>query len=414
MSEKILYRGAVLIDGTGNPPLKDAAVLVHGKEIVQLGRVEEMEGVIAESEYKTIDLQGKTIIPGLINTHVHILLEPVGNTFEILQQESRTRTAVRGMLNLRKQLNSGIIALRDLGAPDGIDIELRKCLQEGLIQGPEIKVCGKVITMTGGQAYTMGRECDGSDEARKAAREQLKAGADFIKLMATGGVMTQGSEPGTAQLTKEEMKAAVEEAHKAGKKAAAHIQGRTGALNALIAGVDTVEHGVFLDDEIIELMLKNDVYLVPTLSAPYWIIKYGVENGIPQFAVDKTKRITEKHLESVQKARKAGVKIAMGSDSGTPFNFHDKSPYELKLMVDAGMTPMEALVSATKTAAELMGIQNTHGTMEPGKRANFLILKDNPLENIVTLMEIETIVKDGTAVKGGFVSESSNNKPRNG
>lgn len=394
MNKAVLYTGAILIDGTGSSPLEDAAILVEGQEIKKIGRTDEIaEGI--NSGVKVVNLQGKAIIPGLINTHVHILLEPVGNTFEILQQETVTRTTVRGIANLRKQIISGVTSLRDMGGPQYIDIELKKCLQAGLIEGPELRVSGKVLTMTGGQGFAMGRECDGADDARKAAREQLKAGVDFIKLMATGGVMTQGSEPGTAQLTKEEMKAAVEEAHKAGKKVAAHIQGRTGALNALGAGVDTMEHGVFLDEEIIELMLENDVYLVPTLSAPYWIIEYGVEKGIPQYAVDKTKKITENHIESFQNALKAGVKIAMGTDSGTPFNFHDKSPYELKLMVDAGMSPMEAIISATKTAAELMSMENTHGTLQVGKRADFLILRENPLEKIDTVMNVETVIKDG-------------------
>lgn len=338
-------------------------------------------------------------MPGMINCHVHITMEPVGDPFSFMAKESVTKAALRGAANLKKQLKSGVTFFRDLGAPSGIDIDLRNAVNEGIIEGPEFLVAGKVLTMTGGHGWSMGRECDGRDEVRKAAREQLKAGADIIKIMATGGVMTPGVEPGSPQLTIEEMEVAIQEAHKAGKKTATHAQGTTGIKNAILAGIDSVEHGIFLDDEVIELMLERGVYLVPTLVAPYHIVKNGVAAGIPEYAVKKSEYVMEAHMESFRKAKEAGVKIAMGTDAGTPFNSHDKTPLELKLMVQCGMTPMEAIVASTKTAAELLGIEKGYGTLEAGKAADFLVLKENPLENLDTLFDLEAVYKGGNLVK---------------
>lgn len=216
--------------------------------------------------------------------------------------------------------------------------------------------------------------------------------------MATGGVTTPGVEPGSPQLSMEEMKAAVEEAHKAGKKTASHAQGTQGIKNAILAGIDSIEHGIYLDDEAIELMIKNDVYLVPTLVAPYFIVEYGTEAGIPQYAVDKAKAVMDTHRESFAKAYKAGVKIAMGTDAGTPFNFHDGAPHELILMVKSGMSPMDAIVSSTKGSADCLGILDDYGTLESGKFADFLVLDDNPLDNLDTLFNINSVYKLGKKV----------------
>lgn len=393
--DKKYFKNALLIDGTGREPVQKLDLLVEEGVIKKISKDGEMK---IEEGMEVIDLSGKTIMPGMINCHVHITLEPVGDAASLLAKESIIKTTIRSASNLKKHLKSGVTYLRDLGGVNYIDIELKKCIAEGLIEGSEFLASGKMITMTGGHGWQFGRECDGVDDVRKAAREQLKMGADVIKIMATGGVMTPGVEPGSPQLTMEEIKVAVEEAHKAGKKTATHAQGTVGIKNAVLAGIDSVEHGIFLDDEAIEMMVERGVYLVPTLTAPYFIVKYGVEGGIPAYAVEKSKRVMESHFESFRKARKAGVRIAMGTDAGTPFNFHDKTAYELKLMVDAGMTPMEAIVSSTKTAAELLGIEGKYGTLEEGKAADFIVLKDNPLENVDTLLDVESVYKRGRLV----------------
>ncbi len=396
MSEYVYYEGFTLIDGTGSQPYHNAGMIVEDgtvKKVVKEG------DALPEGKHRVVDLAGKTVMPGLINSHVHIIMEPIGNPFSLLEKESDVKTAMRGVVNLQKTLRSGVTYFRDLGGHNYIDLELKKCLSEGMIEGPDFLVSGKVITMTGGHGHQMGRECDGVSEVRKAAREQLKAGVDVVKIMATGGVMTPGVEPGSPQLTREEMQAAVEEANKAGRKTATHAQGTTGIKNAVLAGIDSVEHGIFLDDEVIEMMIERDVYLVPTLVAPYFIVEYGVEGGIPEYAVEKSKRVMESHFDSFRKAYKAGVKIAMGTDAGTPFNMHERAACELKLMVEAGANPMDAIVYSTKAAAQLLGVDASHGTLEEGKAADFIVLKEDPLKNMSILLDAEQVYKAGKPVK---------------
>lgn len=396
MSKLTLYKGFTLLDGNPNEPIEDAAFLVKDDKILKVGKSDEFT---SSEELNVVDLKGKTVMPGLINCHVHITMEPIGDPFSLYLKESSAKTALRAVVNLRKHLKSGTTYFRDLGGPDGVDIDVREAVKVGMIEGPEFLAAGKVVTMTGGHGWPIGRECDGVDEVRKAAREQLKAGADVIKVMATGGVMTPGVEPGSPQLTKEEMEVAIKEAHKAGKKTATHAQGTTGIKNAVLAGIDSIEHGIFLDDEVIQLMIENGVYLVPTLAAPYLIAEQSIESGIPEHALNKAKAVVDIHFESFKKAYEAGVKIAMGTDAGTPFNHHDKTPFELELMVRAGMKPIDAIVASTKVASELLGINEEYGTLEEGKKADFLVLKENPLENISTLLDIERVYKLGKLVK---------------
>ncbi|WP_034602609.1 metal-dependent hydrolase family protein [Clostridiisalibacter paucivorans] len=396
MDNEFLIKGAKIIDGTGKDILEDVCMVVEEGKIKYIGKEKEFGDA---KEIEVLDMTGKTIMPGMINSHVHILMEPIGDPFGLMTGESEAKTVIRGINNLKKHLKSGVTYFRDMGGYHFLDIELKNAIEEGFVEGPNFLASGKVITMTGGHGWQMGREVNGADDVRKGTREQLKAGADVIKIMATGGVMTKGVEPGSPQLTFEEIKVAVEEAHKAGKKTASHAQGTQGIKNAVLAGIDSIEHGIFLNDEIIELMLKKGTYLVPTLVAPHFIIENGVEAGIPVHAVEKSKRVMSSHFESFRKAKEAGVKIAMGTDAGTPFNLHDKSAWELKLMAEAAMTNMEAIVSATKTASELLGVDKTHGTLETGKVADFIVLNENPIENIDTLLDISEVYKNGVLVK---------------
>lgn len=392
---KTLYKGFTLINGTGETPVKNSYFVVEDKKIVKVGNGESP----LSDDMEVVDLTGKTVMPGLINSHVHITMEPVGDPVSIMEKESAAKTTLRGVANLKKHLHSGTTFFRDLGAPKGIDFDLRDGVNEGLVEGPQFLAAGKCVTMTGGHGWFIGREADGVDETRKAAREQLRAGSDIVKIMATGGVMTKGVEPGSPQLTMEEMKSAVDEAHKAGKKTASHAQGTEGIKNAILAGIDSIEHGIFLDDEVIQLMVDKGVYLVPTLVAPYFIVENGVEAGIPKYAVDKSEYVMKFHMDSFTKAYKAGVKIAMGTDAGTPFNLHDAAPHELKLMIQCGMTPMESLVASTKSSADLLGILDNYGTLEEGKFADFLVLNENPIDNIDTLFGINSVYKLGNKVK---------------
>ena len=395
-TKQTFYKGFTLIDGTGGKPLQNAFMIVEDKKIKKIGKLVDAE---TTKGYDVVDLHGKYVMPGMINAHVHIIMEPVADPNKLLMTESKYKTLLRGVANLKKHLHSGTTFFRDMGGYDYMDIVLRDEVKSGLVEGPEFLASGKVVTMTGGHGWMMGREADGPEETRKAAREQLKAGADVVKIMATGGVMTPGVEPGSPQLEEDEIRSAVAEAHKAGKKTATHAQGTTGIKNAIRAGIDSIEHGIFLDDEAVQMMVDNGTYLVPTLVAPYFIVKNGIAAGIPKFAVDKSEYVMKYHVDSFKKAHKAGVKIAMGTDSGTPFNQHDGGPWEVKLMVENGMTPMEGIMAATRNGAECLGIDKDYGTIERGKFADFIVLDENPLENIDALFDVKSVYKLGKKVK---------------
>ncbi len=395
MNNVVLYKGANLLDGTGRGTMKNTAMLVDGDRIVEIGSAEYIK---TGENVAVVDLTGKTIMPGMINSHAHIIMEPVGDPFVRLASNSPTRTALVGAINMKKMLKAGFTYIRDPGARNFADVDLRKSVQDGLIEGPGLGLCGHILTMTGGQAWAIGKECDGPDEVRKAAREQLKHGCDFIKLMATGGVLSPGNSPSSCQQTYEEMRAGVEVAHDAGKKAAAHAHAAQGVMNAVNAGVDSIEHGVFLNEENIELMVRKGTYLVPTLAATYFIVKTGVEGGVPEFAVRKAEDVIQKHINSFKMAYKAGVKIALGTDAGTSFNEHGRSAVEAKLMVDYGVSPEDAVYFATLSGAKLLGIDDQYGSLEKGKKADFIVLGENPLENIETLMHVEQVYKHGKSV----------------
>jgi imidazolonepropionase-like amidohydrolase len=395
MSGRTLFKGATLIDGTGRVPLENAFLLVEDEQIAAVGvSAENLDGQFDE----VVDISGKYLMPGMMNCHTHVAMDPVADMQAFFRGQTPVTLAARGMANLQKLLRSGTTFVRDMGAPYGVDLGLKRCMKEGVFRGPDLFCSGKVITMTGGHGWILGREADGPDDVRKAAREQLKAGADVIKIMATGGVLTPGVEPGSPQLTEEEIRAAVEEAHKAGKKTATHAQGTEGIKNAVRAGIDSVEHGCILDDEAVDMMLEKGTYMVPTLNAVFQIIENGVEAGIPEYAVEKCKGIYDLHMESFRKARDAGVKIACGTDASTPFNTFDMTAMELVLMNKAGMSEMEAIVSATKTSSELIGCNDQYGTLEKGKFADLLILDADPLADLNVLFKVVSVYKKGEPV----------------
>ncbi|MDK2883018.1 MAG: hypothetical protein PWP58_1354 [Bacillota bacterium] len=392
---QLVLRAAQLVDGTGRQPLADATLVIEDGAIKAVGGRE----VAYAPDAKVLELPGCTILPGFIDAHVHLTMPPVGDSFKVIMSESDATTALRAAVHAKKTLESGVTTVRDMGGKNYIDLALRDAIAGGMIPGPRMLASGRPVVMTGGHGWPMAREADGPDEVRKAVREQLKAGADVIKLMATGGVMTPGVEPGSPQLTLEELKAGVEEAGKAGRRTASHAQGTTGIKNAVLAGITSIEHGIFLTDEVIELMLERGTYLVPTLVAPYWIVKKGRAAGIPDYAVKKSEDVIEAHLASFRKALAAGVKIAFGTDAGTPFNEHGANTFELELMVENGMSPMQALEAGTRVSAELLGIADKVGTLEPGKLADVVVVAGNPLDDIKAVREVRLVIKEGRIVK---------------
>jgi imidazolonepropionase-like amidohydrolase len=367
--------------------LEHATVLVEGERIV---KVEEGNVAIPNDAYK-IPLDGRTLLPGFIDCHVHLCLDGSPDPVSASLAEPMTISALRAADFARQTVMAGVTSVRDMGGKDGIDIGLKQAIQSGLVPGPRMLVSGRLICMTGGHGWQMGQEVDGPDEVRKAARDQIKAGADIVKLMATGGVMTPAVEPGSEQLTEDELRAGIQEAHKAGKKTATHAMGTQGILNALRAGIDSIEHGVYLNEEAISLMVKGNIPLIPTLSALYHILTKGVEAGIPRFAVEKTLVVEPFHVESVRMAREAGVRIAMGTDAGTPFNTHGHNLGELERLVERGFTPMEALEAGTRIASEVLGLENQIGTIEVGKLADLVVVQGNPMDDVGVLLPEEAV-----------------------
>lgn len=375
-------------------------VLVGGERIIKVAK-----GKIAlPRKAKRIDLDGCTLLPGFIDTHVHLCLDGSPDPMAVVQREPVPLLSLKAADSARRTLMAGVTTVRDMGGGYGIDLVLRDAIRSGVVQGPRMLASGKLICMTGGHGWPLGREADGPDEVRKAAREQIKGGVDVVKLMATGGVMTPGVEPGSEQFTEDELRAGIHEAHKAGRKTATHAMGTQGIINALRAGIDSIEHGVFQNEETISLMVKRDVPLVPTLSALYHILGGGVEAGIPAFAVEKTRRVKPFHLESVRMAREAGVRVAMGTDAGTPFNLHGENLGELKRLVEVGFSNIEALRAATQTAAQVLGWEEELGTISEGKLADLVVAKGNPVEEIDLLLNPESIrlvMQGGRVVKEG-------------
>lgn len=385
-----LFKNGNIVDVIGGTVITGGSVLVEDGIIKEVGTNLE-----APADAKIVDFGGKTVLPGLFNCHIHMCSD-AGNG--VRDQLSDAGLTIRALGNLRTLLNSGVTYVRDAGAPNYIDTVIHEASSKGEILSPEMQTAGKCICMTGGHGWQNGRQADGPDDCRKAAREQLRAGANWIKVMATGGVMTKGVEPGSPQLTEEELRAAIEEAHKAGAKTFTHAQGMEGIKNALRAGVDSIEHGFFMDDWCFDYMKEHDVFFVPTLAAPYWIKVNGTAAGIPDYMVRKVENTIDAHQDTFRRAHKAGVKIALGTDAGTPFNTFDKTAYEAVMMVENGMTPMEAIQCGTINAAELLSVKDTHGSITPGKKAHFAVFEKSPLEDIHAIMDCAMTVLGGNVV----------------
>lgn len=349
------------------------------------------------SVQEAVDLSGKFVLPGLINCHTHVVMDPT-DPLGLSKNFTVPYLTKKALDNIQELLETGVTFFRDVGAPLDIDLELKKMIDTGEIFGPDCMVSGTPIVMTGGHGYEMGLESDGTFEVLKHTRQLLKKGVGCIKVMATGGVMTFGETPHDVQLSVEELKVAIGEAHKKNRNTAAHAQGLQGVKNSILAGVDSIEHGVFLDEEAIEMMVERGTYLSPTLVAPYYIVKEGTARGIPSYMVEKSKRMVEAHMVSLEKAIKAGVKIVLGTDAGTPYNLYRNTPFELELLTRCGMSTKQAVQVATLTGAQMLKIDSEFGTLERGKYADFLVLDKDPLVDISELQRRKKVYKKGQLV----------------
>ncbi|GGB39168.1 aryldialkylphosphatase [Lentibacillus populi] len=415
---KYLMNGT-LIDGTGKNPVEIKGILIKDNRIEKIVLGNEDIALSDLENVEVIDLNKQYILPGFIDSHVHVMLN-FKDTNAKLNQPFSYRF-YESVVNLKNTIEAGITTVRDAG---GADFGIKQAIEDNLIVGPRLKICINPLSITGGHAdgwlpsgvdtdiwnYPGSPKsmCDGVEDVRKKAREMLRAGADVLKVHATGGVLSPTDDPQFTQFTIKELQAIVQEGKfRKNIKVMAHAQGTEGIINAVKAGIHSIEHGIYLNDEAIDLMLQNNVFLVPTLLAPLTVVEKGLANdaGIPEYGLKKAKEVLEIHKESIRKAYKNGVKIAMGTDAGVME--HGTNLRELGLLCEVGLTPMEAIVASTKTAAECLEMEEKVGTIEEGKYADLLIINKNPLQNISLLEDkknIPLIMKDGVIIKNRLCS----------
>jgi imidazolonepropionase-like amidohydrolase len=389
----LAYRAARVVDGISEEPMEVGVVVVEDGRIASVGPARELA-----SGVEVVDLGDATLLPGLIDAHVHLVWSASAEPHEVVERESRALTALRCANNAERHLRSGVTTVRDVGSTDGLAIDIARAVELGILPGPRVVAAGRAIAMTGGHGWFLGREADGPDAVRRAAREEMKAGATCIKLMASGGVYGHAEEPGSPQLTIEEMRAAVEEAHKGGRKVAAHAYSIEAINNALESGVDSIEHGSFLDRQTAATMRELGAYLVPTMSVYQAMSDKGPELGTPEYIQRKTAEVLEASREAFRLARDNDVPIAAGTDCGAPGHPHGTLPQELMLMVEAGATPMQALRYGTSAPADLLGLSEEVGTLAPGKQADLLAVDGNPINDIRVLRKVRLVLRSGAEV----------------
>ena len=401
-----------IIDGRGGDPVTGMTLLIENERITALDRQDQ---VTIPRGTTVIDAMGGSILPGLIDTHVHFTLEYPDILRGLLTPPSLR--LLQAIPRMRATLEAGVTSVRDAaGSPAG----LKMAVERGIIAGPRMQVAVSLISQTGGHGDGFYPCCvdigffgtnfldvpkgvaDGIEEVRKAVREVLRAGADWIKLATSGGVLSAADAPTSSQLTLEEIATAVYEAAAQEKPCMAHAQGTQGIKNALLAGVVSIEHGIYLTDELIDLMLEKDAFLVPTLVAPLAVIKFSQDHPdlLPAVMALKALSVVEAHQKSFRKAVEAGVKIAMGTDSGV--GRHGENGQELQLMVENGMTPMQAILASTSQAARLLHLEKNLGTLEVGKLADVIVVEGDVLSDISKIANpanVKLVLKAGQAAK---------------
>lgn len=386
----LLLTDARVVDARGIVAER-ADIHIEGPAISFVGSGEEREADLV------LDVAGRTVCPGLMNAHVHMCFDGSSDPELAFRAESEVETALMALPRLHETLARGVTTVRDLGGKENVTLTLARLIASGAVTGPRIVAAGRVVTMTGGHGHWMGVEVDGVDQARRATRRMIKAGAGVIKVMATAGMMTAGQRAGAPQLTVEEMSACVDEAHKAGKRVAAHVESRDGAANAIAAGVDSIEHGHGLDEELLEKMMQIGIVLVPTIACDRAITRRGPAAGIPSFIVEDCARLAPSLEWALGKAIEMGVTIAAGNDGGAPITHPGDIVDELEVYVELGMTPTAALAAATANTASLFGLVDS-GLVEAGQRADLLVVSDDPLRSIAALRHPDVVIAGGRVV----------------
>ncbi len=405
-SQKTILHCGILIDCVSNDVQKEMTIVVDNEKIISVEK-----GYIASSAGdKVIDLKNKTVLPGLIDMHVHLDHESHKGGQIDQFTDNEADIAFKSVVNAEKTLMCGFTTVRDLGG--NVNISLRNAINKGIIKGPRIFTAGKAISGTGGHMDPTNGFCEGLmgdpgpkdgvangvDDCRKAVRQQYKNGADLIKIASTGGVLSMAKDGSAPQFSEDEIKSIVQTAKDLGMNVACHAHGAEGMKRAIRAGVASIEHGTLMDDEVIALMKKYGTFYVPTITAGKSVADSSKIPGYyADIVVPKAQSIGPKIQGTFAKAYKAGVKIAFGTDAGV-FK-HGKNAIEFQYMVEVGMTPMEAIKSATAAASQLLGMGDKFGTIQTTKFADIIAVDENPLVNIKTLMNVTFVMKEGVIYK---------------
>ncbi len=401
-SSRTIIRPARLLDVKTGKLLTNQAVVIEADKIVSVGPATDAKAGTV------IDLPQSTLLPGLIDVHTHLTYNPQFGYSEL--GISIPRQALIGAKNARTTLEAGFTTVRNVGADGYSDVALRDAINAGDIPGPHIIASGPALGITGGHCdnnllpfeYHVSAEgvADGVEAVQHKVREVIKYGADVIKICATGGVLSKGDDPRASQYTLEEMKAIVAEAHRLGRKVAAHAHGAQGILWASEAGVDSVEHCSFIDDEAIAEVKKNGTYVVPTLYLADWLSENMQKIGLPEMYAQKEREIIPVLHKNLAHAFASGVKVAFGTDAAVyP---HGLNAHEFAVYVKLGMTPLQAIQTATVNAADLIGWSDKVGSVEPGKWADLIAVDGDPLQDVTSLQNVKFVMKGGAVVKNEY------------
>ncbi len=405
--KRIIVRAGRVLDVRTGQMRANQAIVIEGEKIAQIVASSEVKAAAGDT---TIDLPDSAVLPGLIDAHTHLTFELSSLGYQGLAI-STAREALHGARNARITLEAGFTTVRNLGAKDYADIALRDAINEGDAIGPRILASGPALGITGGHCdenllpFAFHHEAEGVADGVAAVqhkvREVIKYGADVIKICATGGVLSKGDDPNASQYTIEEMKAIVADAHRLGRRVAAHAHGAEGVRWASEAGVDSIEHGHLMDDAAIATLKKNGTYLVPTLFLTEYMQSNLDRSNVPEFSKQKMRDVAAAAQINAKKAISAGVKVAFGTDAAVyP---HGLNAGEFHVYVKLGMTPLAAIQTATINAADLLGWTKTVGTVEVGKWADLIAVDGDPTKDVTTLEHVKFVMKGGTVYKNDYV-----------